>query len=67
MRDPSKRESKKAHEVWRFFGVCAICGWTTPPGTSWIITGNSVAGHVGREHPETDGLVGYFYRKRVTT
>jgi hypothetical protein len=54
-------------KTWRFIGVCGICGWTTPAGTSWIITGNWVAAHVGEKHPASEGFVGYFFRKKVVS
>ena len=52
-------------EIWRYFGVCGVCGWETPSGGSWVITGNMVAAHVGKAHPQSEGLVGYFYRRKV--
>jgi hypothetical protein len=61
----TKANAKGTRGTWRFFGVCGICGWKTKAGTSWIITGNWVARHVSEEHPESEGLVGHFFRKRV--
>ena len=38
----------------------------TPAGGSSIITGNSVAGHASKEHPQSQGLVGVFFRRKVS-